>query len=481
MLRRTKIIATLGPSTDDVKVVDLMIKAGVDLVRLNCAYESAEMNRQRAEMIRKRARSFSRPIGLIVDLQGPNVCITSFEKDCAVLTKGTDFTLDTKLAENAGNESTVGLWYKKLPQDIKRGDNLLLDGGRIKLWVDTVSDTKILCKVAVGGELRNNQKINRQGGGLSARPLTDEDKQNIQLAAEINADYITVSSPLNAEDITNARQVIQGSGSHASIIAKIERKEALDCLEEIIDVADAILISRGDLGVEVGYAKLPEIQKDIIRIARKMNKIVITASEMIESMVTNAIPKRSEVFDVANAVLDGTDAVMLSEETAQGNHPDLVIEAVEQICVQTEKQKGARVSDHRLDCNFSAIDESIAMAAMYTANHLNIKAIASLTESGKTPLWMSRISSGIPIYAMTRHVATRRKVTLYRGVTPVSFDASVFDRTDINRETVDELVRRGALREGDLMLITNGDMSGTHGATNVMQIVRVGDSSTFNY
>jgi pyruvate kinase len=341
--------------------------------------------------------------------------------------------------------------------------------------VDQVHGPEIHCRVVVGGILSNRKGINRQGGGLTAPALTDKDREDIKTAAKMQADYVALSFPRSAADVNETRDLLRAAGGYGAIVAKIERAEALPVAEEIIAASDVIMIARGDLGVEIGDAALPPVQKHLIQLARKMNRVVITATQMMESMIENPIPTRAEVFDVANAVLDGTDAVMLSAETASGKYPDKAIQAMDRVCVEAEKQRIAIQSDHRIHTQFTYIDEAIAMSTMYTANHLNVKAIAALTESGSTPLWMSRISSGIPIYAMTRHVETRRKVTLYRGVYPVSFDVQTTDHAEVNREAIDELLRRGAVRDGDLVIITKGDLMGMHGGTNAMKIVKVGE------
>lgn len=477
MLRRTKIVATMGPATDDPKMLDKVIEAGVDVVRLNFSHGDAKEHTARAESIRNRARAHGRQVGVIVDLQGPKIRIERFKNGVVNLEEGADFTLDADLGENDGDEHQVGVAYKGLVNDVKRGDSLLLDDGRLVFWVNSVEGSKIKCRVTVGGEISDKKGINLQGGGLSAPSLTDKDKEDIKTAAALKADYIAVSFARGAQDMEEARQLLRDAGGHGGVIAKIERAEALDKLEEIIEASDVVMIARGDLGVEIGDASLPPVQKHIIRLARSMNKVVITATQMMESMKENPIPTRAEVFDVANAVLDGTDAVMLSAETATGKYPDKAIEAMARVCRGAEKQRLVTKSDHRINTRFEDVDEAISMAAMYTANHLGVKAIASLTETGSTPLWMSRISSGIPIYALTRHVDTRRKVTLYRGVYPISFDfeVSTDNYIEVTQEAIDELKRRGAVRDGDLVIVTRGDLTGVEGGTNAMKILRVGD------
>jgi len=475
MLRRTKIVATLGPATDDPKVLDEVICAGVDVVRINLSHGSHAEHMQRAEWVRNRAQASGRQVGLLADLQGPKIRIGKFREGSIQLAVGDLFTLDAALPLDSGDQQRVGLTFKQLPNDVARGDTLLLDDGQIVLWVNEVAGPEVRCKVVVGGKLSSNKGLNKQGGGLSAPALTDKDREDICFAAEVEADYVAVSFVRSAEDVNEARRLLREAGGKGGILAKIERAEAVDAIEEIIDASDAIMVARGDLGVEIGDAELPAVQKQLIKLARSMNCVVITATQMMQSMIDSPIPTRAEVFDVANAVLDGTDAVMLSAETAAGRYPAKAVEAMDRVCREAEKQSEVRRSDHRLHSVFGRIDEAIAMATMYTANHLGVAAIAALTESGATPKWMSRISSGIPIYALTPHVATRRKVTLFRGVYPISFDLRGTDTVRANREVVEELLRRGAIRNDDLVIITKGDFDGREGATNVMKIVRVGD------
>ncbi len=475
MFRRTKIVATLGPATDDPKVLDKVIEAGVDVVRINFSHGSVEEHTRRVEMVRDRARAYDREVAVLMDLQGPKIRIERFRDGKVGLKEGQTFILDADWPSDEGNEERVGIAYRELPNDVKRGDTLLLDDGRIVLWVERVDGNQIVTQVVHGGTLSDKKGINRQGGGLSAPALTDKDREDIKTAARLEADYLAVSFPRTAQDIEEARALLRAAGGQGRLVAKIERAEALDALEEIIAASDVVMVARGDLGVEIGDAELPAVQKHIIRLTRDMNRVVITATQMMESMIENPIPTRAEVFDVANAVLDGTDAVMLSAETAAGKYPAKAVEAMDRVCREAEKQPLARVSDHRINTQFGRIDEAVAMASMYTANHLGVKAIAALTESGATPLWMSRISSGIPIYALTSHTSTRRRVTLFRGVYPISFNTQSTDHAEVNREAIEELVRRGAVRDGDLVIITKGDLMGVHGGTNAMKIVRVGE------
>jgi pyruvate kinase len=475
MLRRTKILATLGPATDKPGVLEAMVRAGVDVVRLNFSHGEAADHRRRVALVRAAAAAAGKDVGILGDLQGPKIRIERFRDGAVMLADGQAFALDAALAADAGTSAAVGITYKELPADVKRGDRLLLNDGLLVLVVEKVVGTRIETRVESGGELSNSKGINRQGGGLSAKALTDKDLADIAVAAELGVDYIAASFPRDAADIIEARRLVRAAGSQAGIVAKIERAEAVTHLEEIVKVSDAVMIARGDLAVEIGDAELPGVQKHIIQVARDLNTVVITATQMMESMIVNAVPTRAEVLDVANAVMDGTDAVMLSAETASGKHPVKVVEAMARVCMGAEKERMTQRSKHRLDSHFDKVDEAIAMATMYVANHLDVKAIGALTESGSTALWMSRIRSGIPIYALTRHDTTRRRVTLYRGVYPIAFDVTHANPEHALREACDELLKRGAVDRGDLVVFTRGDLSGVTGGTNGLKIVRVGD------
>ncbi len=475
MPRRTKIIATLGPATDAPGVLEKMIAAGLDVARLNFSHGKAADHARRLDMVRAASAAAGRDVGVFADLQGPKIRIEKFANGAVELEDGKAFTLDASLAPDAGDAEQVGITYKDLPRDVVPGDRLLLDDGLIVLTVESIDGTRIRCRVESGGVLSNSKGINRQGGGLSAPALTEKDRADIRVAAELGVDYVAISFPRDANDIQIARDLVWDAGSRAGIIAKIERTEAVDAIESIVEASDVVMIARGDLAVEIGDAELPGVQKRIIHVARDLNRVVITATQMMESMIHHPVPTRAEVLDVANAVMDGTDAVMLSAETAAGKYPVKVIEAMARVCVGAEKQRMTQRSRHRIDSHFERIDEAIAMAAMYTANHLGAKAIVALTESGSTALWMSRIRSGLPIYAFTRHEATRRRVTLYRGVYAVPFDVMHADPNKVIADAVEVLLARGAVARGDQVIVTKGDFTGVAGGTNAMKIVRVGE------
>jgi len=474
ILRRTKIVVTLGPALDDAEMLRRVITIGADVFRANFSHGNKETHEQRITTVRNIAAELDKNVAILLDLQGPKIRIGRFKTGKIHLKEGQSFILDTTLEGETGDEQTVGLDYKNLPNDVRAGDTLLLDDGRLEFRVQRVDKTRVYCEVIAGGDLSNNKGINRQGGGLSAGALTEKDREDIQTAAKLGADYLAVSFPRSADDIKEARILLKAAGGKAGIVAKIERTEAITNLQEIIAASDAIMVARGDLGVEIGDAELPAIQKKLIRVARSLNKPVITATQMLESMINSTIPTRAEVSDVANAVLDGTDAVMLSAETAAGKYPDKAVAAMNRICLSAEKHWSSKTNRQRREPHFNYVDEAIAMATMYTANHLDIKAIITLTESGTTPLWMSRVKSSIPIYGLSRHPETLRRMTLYRGVFPIQFDATHIDRRNLNQAAVAELEKRNILQRGDLVIITKGDLIGIHGRTNSMKIVTVG-------
>ncbi|WP_101758079.1 pyruvate kinase [Oceanicoccus sp. KOV_DT_Chl] len=478
MIRRTKIVATLGPATDKPEVLQRLIKAGVNVVRLNFSHGKAEDHILRATQVRELAAKSGRTVAILGDLQGPKIRIAQFKDGPIVLAVGDRFMLDASLEKTAGDQQQVGLDYSSLPAEVSAGDRLLLDDGRVVLQVEQVSGSKIETSVVVAGKLSNNKGINREGGGLSAGALTPKDYRDIELAATIGVDYLAVSFVRSPDDLHEAREAYQRAGGNVGIVAKIERAEAVadnTLLDDIIRASDVVMVARGDLGVEIGDAALIAVQKHLISRSRALQKVVITATQMMESMIDSPLPTRAEVFDVANAVLDGTDAVMLSGETAAGGFPVEAVEAMDRIIMGAECHPQSHVSEHRLHENFSAADESVAMAAMYTANHLTgVKAIISLTETGNTPLLMSRISSLIPIFAFTRSPKAENRVALYRGVVPVTYNIAEVPSEQVNQSVIDELLQRGEVAEGDWVIISKGDFNNVHGGTNTMKIIKVG-------
>src|SRR3569833_4471352 len=475
MLRRTKIVATIGPATDDPAVLTEMVHEGLDVARLNASHGTRDDQTRRLKMLREIEQKVGQSIGTLLDLRGPKIRIEAFVDGKVMLEEGKPFVLDTTLDKKAGTIDTVGVAYKDLPNDVTAGDILLLNDGQIVLDVDAVKGTRIDTRVRVAGELSDRKGLNRQGGGISAPALSDQDRDDIKFAAEAGVDYIAVSFARSANDIEQARAIARKWGSKARILAKIERQEAVTNLAEIADASDAVMVARGDLGVEMGYAELTGLQKTIIHESRIRNRVVITATQMMESMIHNPIPTRAEVSDVSNAVMDGTDAVMLSAETATGRYPVKAVKAMAQVIEGAEKYV-ARHSGihHRVEGQFKSQEEAIAMAVMYTANHLKVRAIVALTESGATPLWMSRIRSDIPIYAFTRHEFTRRRVTLYRGVYPVVYDVPEAKSTEeLYRTIFSRLLELSLVERGDFVILTKGELTGIEGGTNSLQILKV--------
>jgi pyruvate kinase len=450
-----------------------MLRAGVDVFRLNFSHGTHEEQKHRVDVIRECSEKSGRIVGILADLQGPKIRTHKFKDGQVQLIRGETFILDAALGKNEGTNERVGLAYKNLPKDVKTGDILLLDDGRVELEVNEVVDKEIRCTVLYTCVLSNNKGINLKGGGLSAPALTKKDKADLKAAAAMEVDFVALSFARTAEDVEQCRTLVRAAGSDAYIVTKVERAEAIENIDEIIEASDIIMVARGDLGVEMGDAELPALQKSLIKEARRKNKVVITATQMMESMIESPIPTRAEVFDVANSVLDGTDAVMLSGETAVGKYPAKTVAAMGRICEHAEKQRVAMTSDHRVDLVFGRVDEAIAMATMYTANHLKMNAIASLTESGATVLWMSRISSGIPIYALSPKMVTLRKVTMYRGVYPVRADFTKLAPMDVTLGVVDLLKDKKIVESGDRIVLTRGDMLGDQGGSNIMKIVSV--------
>ena len=475
MLRRTKIVATVGPATDDLNVMVGMMREGIDVVRLNASHGTVDDRRRRLALVREAARICDVCVGILLDLGGPKIRIEGFREGKVMLKEGQPFTLDTALDPKAGTIDAVGVAYKDLPKDVAAGDVLLLNDGQIVLDVDSVSGTKIDTHVRVAGELSDRKGVNRQGGGISAPALSDRDREDIKFGAQEEVDYLAVSFARDASDIEQARALVREAGGDARIVAKIERHEAITNLQGIIDATDVVMVARGDLGVEMGYAELTGLQKTIIHQSRARNRVVITATQMMESMIQNPAPTRAEVSDVANAVMDGTDAVMLSAETAAGRYPVKVVQAMSEVIQGAEKYQLTHArSRHRVEGQFKGTEEAIAMAVMYTANHMKVRAIVALTETGATPLWMSRIRSDIPVYAFTRHEATRRRVTIYRGVYPVIFDVTKNDSTeDLYRAIFTRLLELQLVKNNDLVILTKGELSGATGGTNSMQILKV--------
>ena len=473
--RATKIVATLGPASSAPEMLEAMIRAGVNVVRLNFSHGKAQDHIDRANLVREAAQRAGREVAIMADLQGPKIRVGKFAEGKVILEPGATFVLDASRAE-PGDVHGVGLDYKELPRDVKAGDVLLLNDGLIVLAVDAVRGEQVHTTVRQGGELSNNKGINKQGGGLTAPALTAKDMEDIRTAMSLCADYVAVSFPKNATDMEMARQLCNVAGAEhrhkPGLIAKIERAEAIPRLEEILAASDGIMVARGDLAVEVGNATVPALQKRMIKLARAHDKVEITATQMMESMITHPVPTRAEVSDVANAVLDGTDAVMLSAETAAGKFPLETVQEMAKICEAAERAEHVELDADFMGQTFDRIDQTIAMGALFTAHHMGAKAIVALTESGSTALWMSRHRVHIPIYALTTKVSSQRRMALYRNVRPLLMDTAT-DRDTALAQAESHLKHRNIVSAGDVYAITCGEPMGAPGGTNMLKICRV--------
>ncbi|MBS0515232.1 MAG: pyruvate kinase [Proteobacteria bacterium] len=475
-VRRTKIIATLGPATDAPGMLKKILAEGVDVVRLNMSHGKPEDHARRAREVREVAAELGREVAVLADLQGPKIRVEKFLAGPVILKSGDPFELDCRTEAPPGDATRIGVSYLGLRNDVKAGDMLLLDDGLISLKVEKIVGTSIHTTVVAGGALSDRKGINRQGGGLSLSALAEKDKNDIKTAAQINADFLAISFVKSAADIEESRKLMRAAGGSAAMVAKIERSEAIGpALAGIIDASDVVMVARGDLGVEIGDAELPGIQKKIIRETLARSKVVITATQMMQSMVESPIPTRAEVLDVANAVLDGTDAVMLSQETAAGKHPDKAVAAMARVCVGAERGFDEGTDEFRAPAvRLDRVDQAIALATMYTARHIGVRAIIALTESGGTAQWLSRYRSRVPIYALSRRVGARRRMMIYRDVTPIAFDAHGVDPAHAAKAAIQTLFNLNHLSEGDRVILTTGDHTGQHGGTNTMKLLRVG-------
>ena len=471
MYRRTKIVATLGPATDDLEAMEKLIGAGCDVVRINFSHGDAEMHARRIKLVRATARELDTDVAVLADLSGPKIRIDRFREGYVTLTAGQEFTLVAEDPSPIGDEKQVGVAYLGLAEDVEPGSELLLDDGLMAMRVKRVENTRIVCEVLTSGRLFDRKGLNLRGGGLSLPGVSEADEADIKLAAEWQVDYLAVSFPRSADDIERARSLLRRAGGDAYLVSKIERTEAIENLDSIIEASDAVLVARGDLGVEIGEAELPGLQKRIIAASLEHNRPVITATQMMQSMVDSPIPTRAEVLDVANAVIDGTDAVMLSAETAVGKHPSRVIEAMARICEGAERHVQAHIPQRRINIKPERTDQAVAMAAMITANNVPVEAIVALTESGSTAQWMSRVRSPAPIIALSPNRASLRRMRLFQHVLPLFFASDQIDKADIGRCAVARVVEAGLVDPGKRVILTLGDEPGLEGGTNTMKIV----------
>ncbi len=473
-LRRTKILATLGPATDAPGVLEAILRAGVDVVRLNFSHGSAEQHAARVAAVRIAAHNLGREVAILGDLQGPKIRIEKFAAGKVALKAGAKFDLEARADAPPGDATRVGVSYLGLVNDLVPGDTVLLDDGLMAVKVDSIVGSTIHTTVLTDGYLSDRKGLNRLGGGLSLGALTDKDRADIKHAAELGVELLAVSFCRSAADMNEARRLAREAGSDAHLVAKIERAEAIANLGEIIDASDAVMVARGDLGVEIGDAELPGLQKKIIRESLLRNRVVITATQMLQSMVESPIPTRAEVLDVANAVIDGTDAVMLSQETAAGNYPAKAVEAMVRICLGAERQFEPDTDFEKAERGLQRSDQAIAMASMFLAEHIKVRAILAMTESGGTARYLSRFRSSVPIYGLSRHAPSRRRMAMMRDVFPIDFDSRGQSPRKAAREAIRHLFDLGLLADGDRVLITSGDHMEHHGATNTLRLLKVG-------
>ncbi|TCT23435.1 pyruvate kinase [Thermomonas haemolytica] len=472
--RHTRIVATLGPATDPPEVLEAVLRAGVDVVRLNFSHGDPSAQVARGEAVRAMAAKIGREVGILADLPGPKIRIETFAEGKVQLTAGQRFDLVASLDAPPGDATQVAVSYLELPADVAPGDVLLLDDGLVQLRVDAVQGERIVTTVLNDGVLSNRKGLNKQGGGLSLGAITERDRELIAVAARMQADFIAVSFCRNAEDMHEARRVAKAHGSSAALVAKIERAEAIEHLAEIVDASDVVMVARGDLGVEIGDAELPGLQKKIIREAVAREKVVITATQMLQSMVDSPIPTRAEVLDVANAVIDGTDAVMLSQETAAGRWPVKAVEAMARICRGAERQFASDTDFEKARRNLERADQAIAMATMFLCEHIGVRAVVAMTESGGTARYLSRFRSAVPIFAFSHHASARRRMALMRDVFPMDYDSRGQTPREAARGSIRLLVEAGLLAPGDRVVFTSGEHMQTHGATNTLRLLEIG-------
>jgi pyruvate kinase len=472
--RRTKILATLGPATDPPGVLDALLRAGVDVVRLNFSHGDPSEQVARAQAVRAAAERVGVEVGILADLPGPKLRIERFAAGKVQLKAGERFDLVASLDPPPGDARQVGISYLGLPQDVRAGDTLLLDDGLMQLQVEAIEGERIITTVLNDGALSDRKGLNRLGGGLSLGALTERDRELIGVAAQIGVDFIAVSFCRNAGDMHEARAIARSHGCDAALVSKIERAEAIENLGEIVDASDVVMVARGDLGVEIGDAELPGLQKKIIRESLARNKVVITATQMLQSMVDSPIPTRAEVLDVANSVIDGTDAVMLSQESAAGNYPLKAVEAMARICVGAEKQFAHDADFEQAQRGLERADQAIAMATMFLSEHIGVRAIVAMTESGGTARYLSRFRSHVPIFGLSRHDGARRRMALMRDVFPIDFDTRGLAPREAARDALEQMLDAGLLAEGDRVVFTSGDHMEHHGATNTLRLLQVG-------
>jgi len=472
--RRTKIVCTLGPACDDEETLFQMILSGMDVARLNFSHGSQEEHGRRMDLVRRASQRAGKRIGIMLDTRGPEIRLGAFREGKAILRKGSCFVLSTR--EVLGDSSGSSVSLKMFPAVVSKGTLVLLDDGNIQLEVVDVSEDQVVTRVLNEGVISDRKKVSVPGARLSGLPAVDgKDRDDILFGATKGIDFVAASFIRSARDVLEVRKVLEDAGSRAKIIAKIESVEGVESLDEILKIADGLMVARGDLGVEYPPEDIPILQKRMIAAANRLGKPVITATQMLESMVEHPRPTRAEATDVANAILDGTDAVMLSAETASGKYPVEAVKFMARIALRAEEALDPGIFLSRLHSPASTnITEAVSRSAVVSAQDLGASAIVTPTESGYTARMVARFRPKVPLYAATRHDETRGWLTVVWGVETVMTREAI-DSEDVSDVAIAVLRQEGFIEEGALCVVTKGVPQGVPGTTNVMEIRTVGD------
>lgn len=470
-MRRAKIVATLGPATSTYETVRALIDAGVDVARLNLSHGDYSVHENNYANVRRAAEDAGRPVAILVDLQGPKIRLGKFENGPYELAKGDIFKITTE--DIIGNKDICGTTFKGLPQDVKPGDFLLIDDGKVRVEVVETDGVTVTTKVIVAGAVSNNKGINLPGVAVNVPALSEKDEDDLRWGLRIGADLIALSFVRNASDVTRVHEIMAEEGVRVPVIAKVEKPQAVDALEEIVDAFDSIMVARGDLGVELPLEAVPIVQKRAVEIARRMAKPVIVATQMLESMINSPVPTRAETSDVANAVLDGADAVMLSGETSVGDYPVVVVETMARIIESTEEHGLERIAP--LTTKPRTQGGAITLAALEVAEFVDAKFLCVFTQSGDSARRLSRLRSRIPMIAFTPEPDIRRRMALTWGIRSTLVD--MVQHTDLMYHQVDEyLLGNGLAEEGDKVVVISGSPPGIVGSTNDLRVHKVGDA-----
>ena len=470
-MRRAKIVATLGPATSSYEQIRAIIEAGVDVARMNLSHGSYDVHEEVYRNVRKAAEDLGKPVGVFVDLQGPKIRLGKFSDGPVMLEKGATFKIT--IEDILGDVNICGTTFKGLPGDVKPGDLLLIDDGKVCLKATEVSDTTVTTVVEIGGPVSNNKGINLPGVAVNVPALSDKDEDDLRWAIRLGADMIALSFVRDASDIVRVHEIMKEEGKYLPVIAKIEKPQAVAALEEIIDAFDGIMVARGDLGVELPLEEVPIVQKRAVELSRRWAKPVIVATQMLETMIENSRPTRAEASDVANAILDGADAVMLSGETSVGKWPVETVEVMARIIESTEDNGLDRIPG--LGTRPHTHSGAVSLAAVEIAELLGSKFVCVFTESGDSLRRVSRLRSAVPILAFTPNAETRRRLSLVWG--SKTFMVNAVQHTDQMMDQVDEiLLDQGLAKMGDEVVVVAGTPPGVPGSTNTLRVHRVGEA-----